>query len=101
MGSEVSVYAETSTSYNRQLIQHIADDVTYEWEEIVTQSAEKAIRNAETFVLYAMFSRAAEKGYRLRMDGADDAAKLQMINRAEIFYDQHLERVGGEQDTPF
>jgi len=75
--------------------------VTYNWEEIVTQSAEKAIRNAETFVMYAMFSPAADKWFRMRIDRADDAARLRMINRAETFYDQNLERVGGEQDTPF
>ncbi|KAH6191009.1 hypothetical protein HBI53_230960 [Parastagonospora nodorum] len=93
------------TTYGKQVvfldIFARTDDVTYDWKLTVTQSAEKAIRNAETFVMYAMFSRAADKGYRLRMDGADDATKLKMINRAEIFYNQNLERVGGEQDTPF
>ncbi|KAH8696956.1 hypothetical protein GQ44DRAFT_98932 [Phaeosphaeriaceae sp. PMI808] len=72
------------------------DDAAYGWKAAVLLSAEDAIRNAETYAFYAWLARCADKGYRLKMDGQNDEAKLLTIEKGDVLYDENLERVGGE-----
>lgn len=59
---------------------------------MVALPPEKAIDNAETYAAFAFLTRVADKGYRLKMDD---------VSTGTLIYDQNLERVGGEDSTPF
>jgi hypothetical protein len=83
-----------------ELTEHPVDDSTYPWGKAIRLSAEDATRNAETYTFYAWLARCADKGYRLKMDGQDDEAKLETIEKGDVLYDENLERVGGEQEVP-
>jgi hypothetical protein len=75
-------------------------DPAYPWEEAILLSPEKAIENAETYAFYAFLVRLADKDYRLRMDAANCKTKKEILAEGTFYWDQNLERVGGQDATP-
>ena len=86
--------------HNKRLTENQADDYAYPWKKAINLDADKKIMNAESYAFYAYIARCADKGYKLKMDGVDDAAKRETLSKGDMIYDENLERVGGEQEVP-
>lgn len=59
---------------------------------MVAFTLEEAIENAGTYAAFAFLACVADKGYKLKMDN---------VSTGTLIYDENLERVGGEDTTPF